>query len=481
MAKKRNEEALIRDFLANELHRLPDLIKNLKSVRAKLKKEEAKFKNINEDQGGPTATDLIRRLLTKRNLRGLESLHSIELIDTEFELLNTGKGGFQPSADILARCAVDNRLFLIEVKQLMETERQAVTELSAYSHGLHKRFWNLTSADHVWVPICTDWRTTVRAAFANEAIWQHRSVLPMRCSVSKDASGAVSNVTLELLSLLEDVDEPTALAQFAWDCFDTITFELSEKPSDPRTLVEFIGTTAARFGFSGSVLYGESLAGKAFPYPYVYAVAIQNPFAATLKARQLEIVLTDPDRGGVVEMRKHVKEPLWTWHDIDFASQETRETPDILREIADQMEEAGKHKEARRLRAQAEQDYLSVQDMASASRSRSDALFNEIKSRLELFCSFTMGAPSLKGLLEQGIPVLMDHVSYFGLMQEAVYDRLHWEVLHAKGGDGPIIGDLGGDPVNAIGSTNFFFDFMSLMNFEHDCQTDYEDSSEDES
>jgi hypothetical protein len=92
-----------------------------------------------------------------------------------------------------------------------------------------------------------------------------------------------------------------------------------------------------------------------------------------------------------------------------------------------------------------------------------------------------MSAPLLKDLFQQSVPVLVDHVSYFGLMQEAVYERLYWEVLHAKGGEGPIIGDIGGDPISAIGTTDFFFQFMSLMNFEHDCQTDCEDRSEDES
>jgi hypothetical protein len=28
-----------------------------------------------------------------------------------------------------------------------------------------------------------------------------------------------------------------------------------------------------------------------------------------------------------------------------------------------------------------------------------------------------------------------DHVSYFGLMQEVVYERLYWEVFSAEGGE----------------------------------------------
>lgn len=74
--------------------------------------------------------------------------------------------------------------------------------------------------------------------------------------------------------------------------------------------------------------------------------------------------------------------------------------------------------------------------------------------------------------------MLFDHISYFGLMQEAVFERLQWEALRAAGGDGPILGDLGGDPVYALGSLHFFFNFMALMNFEHESQTDYSDDAD---
>jgi hypothetical protein len=150
-----------------------------------------------------------------------------------------------------------------------------------------------------------------------------------------------------------------------------------------------------------------------------------------------------------------------------------RETPDILREIADQAEEAGRRAEACKLRTEAEKGYYSVRYMADISRSRTRALHEEIRSRLGLFCRFEMGTPSLKGLLEQGVWLPMYHVSCFGLMQEAVYERLHWETLNANRPGGPTIRNIASDPVSAVGNPSFFFEFMSLMNFEHDCQTDY--------
>ena len=468
----RQEEALIRDFLAARLDHFADLIDNLRAVRDALDAEEQRFGSIRADNGGPSAAQLIRRVLAKRHLRGLGSINSIELIDTEFGLLRTGKSGFQPSADILARNPIDNRLFLIEVKQLVGTERESVTELSAYSQGLLIRFWNLSAADQTWIPICTEWRTTVRAAFANEALWQNRSVLPMLCKVKKSPKGVVKEVKLELLSLLDDIEEPTALAQFGWYCFDTIALEFHEEPSDPSALANYLATTAARFGFSGCVLYGESLAGKAFPDPYVFAIAIQNPFSAALKARQLKIVRDDKDHGGLAKMRREVKEPIWDLFDIDFSTMMDRESPTVLLAAADQQEGQGNHELASQLRAEAQEEYHSVQEMADASRSRDFAFMEEVRANLRPFCSFRMSTPSLKGLFSQGIPVLLDHVSYFGLMQEVVYERLYWEVLNAEGEDGPVTGDIKGGPMGAIESPQFFFDFMELMNFEHGLQSD---------
>ena len=474
------EEAKIRDFLANEMHHFPQLVTNLGATKAALAKAQADFSAITADQGGPTPCDLLRCILSKRNLVGLNSFHDLELIDTEFKLLDTGKGGFQPSADILARCIEDTRLFLFEVKRHVLTERQAVTELSAYSFGLNARIWNMTSADYAWVPICTDWRTTVHAAFANEAIWSMRPVLPMRCTVKKDANDAIVGVDLEILSLLDDVDEPLALSQFAWDCFDTWTFQLKKEPSDPRTVLEFISAIAARHGFSGCVLYGKSMAGDAFMYPYVYALTIHNPYKAALKRRQLEIVRDHRERGGVKVMRKKVKDPLFSWHDIDFRTMDDRDSPEVCRHIAQNAAEKGDRKTAKEYLAKAKEAYLSVGEMAMSAGNRAHQVISEITARLRLFCDFDLGAPSLKGLLEEKIPVLFDEVSYFGMMQEAAYERLHWEVGHAEGGDGPIIGDYGGDPLYAIGSPHFFFEFMSLMNFEHETQTDYYDDEDEE-
>ena len=86
------------------MHRLPKLVSNLSEVRNALELAEREFTAI-AHPWGPTPVDLVRLILSKRNLRGLESFHDLETIEIEIPLLNTGQPGFQPSADILARCS----------------------------------------------------------------------------------------------------------------------------------------------------------------------------------------------------------------------------------------------------------------------------------------------------------------------------------------------------------------------------------------
>ena len=216
-------EDLIRDYLAERIADLPSLVRNVEEVREDLRRREEVFFRIDPREGGPSAHDLLRRIIARRNLVGLDVFRDLRLLGTEFKLLKTGLRGKQPSADILTIQNEMGVFFVPEIKQDEGAERQAVTELGAYSQGLQNRFWGLCPADHVWMPISTEWRTTVRAGFANEIVWGNRAILPMRCQVAygKDEEGNLASVTdlrLELINVVDELSEKRALAQFARAC-----------------------------------------------------------------------------------------------------------------------------------------------------------------------------------------------------------------------------------------------------------------------
>ncbi len=113
-------------------------------------------------------------------------------------------------------------LFLIEVKQGMATEREALTELSAYSQGLQLRFWGLSPADLVWMPVTEEWRTTVRAGMAYQTLWSGITCLPVQyeCDVQNNK---ITGMRLKLVDLLEPIPDEIAYSVFAWDTFDAFT------------------------------------------------------------------------------------------------------------------------------------------------------------------------------------------------------------------------------------------------------------------
>jgi len=484
-------EDLVRDYLHKHIADLPQLVRNLDAVRQGMQDQRTAFFEIPLDDGGPNARDLLQRIVLKRSLLGLEDLHDLRSLGTEFTLLDTGLRGKQPSADLLVLNEQTGAFIVPEVKQDRVAERQAVTELNAYSQGLQNRFWGLCPADHIWMPISTEWRMTVRAAFVNQIIWGNRAILPFLCNATfhwvrrrKARRREVQSLTLDLLNLVPELSETLAASQFAWDVFDSFNIAMKKPLSDARTFVDFIVATASRLGLSGFVLY--HVDSRAFPFPCQILIGATNPFRAALKRRQLEIVLDDDrieEEERLIAMRREIRDGLWIGQDMDLITGVDVETG-ALEAMAEIAEDAGRLREARRLRRQLD-CYESVVELASAASNRLGSLFHEVKSRLDLFApQRELGTPSIPGLLK-GSDFrrynTIEHVGYFGLMGEAVYDRLEYEFRHAlQNGQGRIFGELGGDPLRRASMPDTFLQFMALMNYEHNCQAKYRDDPNDE-
>ncbi len=465
MIKKFNE-AKIRDFLANRITDLRSFIINYDEVRQHLIDVENNFLQISTEEGGPSAADLIKEIIARRNLRGFDRLYDLKLIATEFPLLITNKPGKQPSADLLALNQETGTLFLIEVKKSPQTERESLTELSAYTQGLQKRYWGLSSADLIWMPICTDWRLTVSEAFSYLIVWNQQSVLPMKALIHV-VDNKIESISLSILNLASDFPEELALSLFSWATFDGLAINLPIRPSDPRNFVDFIISTASRLGYSGFVMYTSSNLNKYFPYPFGFLIGTYNPFKGYLKRKQLQIVRESKN---IIEMRKHVKKPLWSWHDVDFKT--NKDLCNDLNSFPNNLNYE-------------ENNIISVAELSSSSQNRISSLFHELRTRMNLFVKdYEISTPDIYSLLLHTNYHLLnsiEFVAYFGIMQEAVYERLRFEFHNSsESGDGPVLGNLGGDPIRLSSSFSFFSDFMDLMNYDHECQVRYyEDENQD--
>src|SRR2546426_7588251 len=82
MSHKPQIEAQIRDYLSRRVDRLPGLITNLCAIKEEHQARLDAFLRISEEQGGPTPTDLLRRILTKRNFSGPPRRESTGACDT---------------------------------------------------------------------------------------------------------------------------------------------------------------------------------------------------------------------------------------------------------------------------------------------------------------------------------------------------------------------------------------------------------------
>ena len=467
------DENAIRDWLATNIEQLPKLVTNVGQMKTTIEALETEFQG-NHDHG-PSAALLLNRIIARRMHTALDCLtEPIDLIGIEVPLISTpGVAGKKPSADMIAQNAELGCLFLVEVKRAVGPERQAVTEMAAYSSGLQGRYLGLAPMDHIWVPIAVDWRQTVKAAFANETVWARRAVLPMKASIISTDS-TVDEVSLELLDLTSELDEAAALSQFAWDCYDCTHVAFAEEPRDSRSLMGFIGSTAALLGLSGFCIFTRSNAGDAFPYPYGVVIAAHNPFRGALKQRQLMWVREQPGYD-IIGMRKFVKKRLWDGFDINLETNE-EVWPDMSGGGPNDLDDEANGAEMKIDTAR------SLELLAFASQNRHRSLISELQSRLKLMVDSELSAPSLKGLMDDGQFHLLnafEQIATFGLFQEAFEDRVLWECSHANQyGDGPVIGDIGTDAFAAMARWDVLIQFIELMNFEHDCQVEYEDDDE---
>lgn len=468
-------ERFLRDFLAPQISDLRTMIVNARDCEERLSQLDQEFFGLSPDAGGPTSLDLMRRIVGRRNLRGLRHLHDLQLLmqpgkaNSEFTLLEGGA-----SADILALAPETGTFYLLELKKSVPAERQAVGELSAYSQGLHNRFWGITSSDVVWVPVSTEWSAPVRAAFAYQIISHDVAVLPLRATVEfAPGSSKIAGVQLELLDLIPEIDEPLAAAQFAWDCFDTLVFSLADEPTRASSVIDFITAAAARYRFSGFVTYGKSLLEGNLPFPYTFTIAVQNPFKSLLKRRQLAVVRDSGRPNSLLEMRREVKNNLWQHHDIDFRTGD---------DVWNNNQVDPNHSV---VFGQVDTDYVesvSVAEIASAACNRTSELFQQLAERFKLLPSgYEVNTPHLWSLVKGG-PLCfprVESVGYFGLFQEALYERLMWEFHNrTEFGDGPVLGDLCGDPTGRAIHPNTLFEFLELMNWGHDSQGGYADEED---
>jgi hypothetical protein len=221
---------------------------------------------------------------------------------------------------------------------------------------------------------------------------------------------------------------------------------LAQKPLyDAQIFLHFISSIATRLGLSGFVWYSESNVGNCFSYPYEFFLGIYNPFKGGIKKRQLEIVLESD--GGEEEMKKQVKESLWTEHDLDLYPEVDLTEKDCWINPSSDFEPEPR---------------ISVSELALGGGSSQSILFREIKSFLSGIGinDSELSYPDLNGILTGNHMLLnaIENVAYFGFIQEAVFERIKHDHFHEH---------LHSLSITEAYSSFYYFDmFMRAMNYQ---------------
>ena len=469
MSTKFNEWQL-RDHVETLVPELRSQISNLGEIESQFRGSETEFLSVPLEEGGPTAKHILKRILARRSFPGLDCMHDLRSLGTEVPMLERIGPGGVASADILAIAEELTTFFIIEVKKAAGTERQAAGELSAYSMGLHDRFFGMNATDTVWIPLSTAWNQSVRKAFAYQALCAGRAILPMKAEVTLDQTGTeLSDVDLTLLNLLDEVDEPLASSLFSVECFDAFQICFAEKLPEPQSFLNAMVGTGSRLGLSGFVFYGESVLGDSIMYPHQIVLVFHNPYRGALKRRQLELML---ESNGLEEMRCQVAEPVWTNHDMNFLTGEDLwEEPGAFANVIGESWRRQKDEQV------PEKEYVpSLTELASNGINRISRMYDETMSRVGANVEYDLHASNFGRLWRSPslftLPMVSD-VHYFGLFEEAIECRMQWEHAFARqSGEftGPVFGEIGSDITQELYTFDTLRQFLELMNWQHDRQ-----------
>ena len=458
-------EFKVRDYLVEIISNNNFKIDNLSSYRKKLEKIQKDFFKTPPSLGGVTSKDLIKKVFAEKIIRSLNHIEKLELIDKEFELVNNKCRGRKQSLDILAFMEDSKNLALLEIKISSKTERESVTELSAYSEFLNKKFFGLSKNNTIWIPISEAWKPTVKQAFIHQMFSSNEICIPIHLKINSKDGENIDSLGLEIIDLIDEIEnmeESLFYSIFSWASYDVLTINFKDEIENKENLMHLVSSWCSELNISGFIYTTESNAGHFFPYPWGIVIAFFNPFKAYLKQKQLNIIF---NKNGLNGMLKNIKKPIWSNFDIDLKTEKEHW-------IIPDTEE---------LNLKSEEVKISIFDFAS-SISQEHVIIEKFKEYFSDFLKvrdYEFNHSSLHQLMNENNYHILNAIqrfSYFGLLEKAFLERIKYDFsLKNQHGDSEVVGALPQNPFSLYSSWSYFFDFMHLMNFEHDSQNILDD------
>ncbi|MEE6128237.1 hypothetical protein V2E39_12665 [Chryseobacterium arthrosphaerae] len=418
------KESKVQDYLCENFNTFHKKITNIEEYNNEIKMQK---KEIFDCMSSIKISDLVKLILVDKVSYSTRNIEHYKLIDSEFPLLNTGsKSGKQPSVDILAYNKESLNLALIELKISKGTEREAITELSAYNLGLQNRFQGLSNLQVIWIPISTEWRVTPRSAIEYSMLWNNIQALPLHLDFTvKDEK--IQNLKLKIINPIKDVKEKDYRNLFSYECFDTFEYFTRSEVKNKDGFINYITTIFNRQNINGFVIFHNTYRGV--PYPHGFTLCIYNPYKGHLHRKMLKEALQQYKElqfDDVIKMGGFVNTD---YYDIDFKTDELRFY---------ELTEADLDEGSLKMDAYWEKDFLSVGDFIDPGDDANIGyvihnLMKAIDSSKENKRAF--GTPHFETLFKGFEAEQISSVSYLGIYHDLMTKKIqieHKRKIHLK-------------------------------------------------
>jgi hypothetical protein len=418
------KESEIRDFIVEYFSSFCDFINNKEQFELDLTKEEELIYAGRDDLSEILISDLVKLSTIEKLKLGLPILSNLELLGKEFVLLKTPRSqGKQPSVDIMAYNKENYCLALIELKISSRSERECITELSAYNQGLQNKFRGLSSLEVLWIPISTEWRTTTNSAVEYEMFWQNTMVLPLKLSGNySEQISKFKHLEFELFNPTQDLIEAECRNLFSYECFDAYDYVTEDEISDKNAFVNVISSVFSRQKINGFIIFHEPCQ---LQFPYGFTLCVYNPYKGYIHKKISRQFIDDNSEEEFLRLLAENMIINTEYQDIDFLTDEIKK----FEPLESDMDGTGI-----RFDAYWDKKFLSVGEFADNNDNQNISfMLDKIQQMLNSFRinPSALGNPNFDMLFNNLRNAEVDSVIYLGIHLELISKRVLIE--HRRG------------------------------------------------
>lgn len=268
------DEKKIRSFIYNNFEIFDTFIKNY---------DEILETDLTSQKMG-TFEDFIKQFILKNFLKSFRKFYGFLPIGQEVPVIETG--GRPLSIDILGNNSETGEFFIIEIKRSYNTERQAITEILAYTNGIRSKFPELSAEDIVIIIIAYNWQASLWNATIFLMLFSRLNIIPIQIEdVDYDKTkDEVRNISLEIL-IPSKSKYLTLLQNFSKKCLVSKTFMWDDSRVKPIEVANIVSREMDRRNIHGFVIglkfFGadDFKKGEGYPHPYGILITALNPYS----------------------------------------------------------------------------------------------------------------------------------------------------------------------------------------------------------